>query len=112
MEMRAEQSMGSRSYSKVRGRRHLYTIFCASIFLIALPPNLRPQTTSVLEGRVTDQQGLAAAGAEVHISNPASGISRSSLSGDEGAYRIPGLSAGTYTISTSKAGFTVETFRN
>ena len=34
------------------------------------------------------------------------------MSGRDGAYRIPGLSAGTYTISTSKAGFTTETFRN
>src|SRR5439155_16518373 len=67
----------------------------------------------IRRGRSSDRlQGLAAVGAEVRISNPALGTDRSILSGRDGAYRIPGLSAGTYTISTSKAGFTTETFRN
>jgi hypothetical protein len=80
--------------------------------VLAVPPNLRSQTSSVVEGMVTDQQDLRVAGAKVGISNPGSGTDRSTLSGLDGAYRIPGLPAGTYTISSSKAGFTVETFRN
>jgi hypothetical protein len=112
MERREDHSVGSGSRQKVPCRRFLRTIFCASISVLAVPSVLRAQTTSVVEGTVTDQQGLAAAGAKVHISNPAFGTDRSTLSGRDGAYRIPGLAAGTYTISTSKTGFTVETLRN
>jgi hypothetical protein len=112
MEMRADQSMVIWSYQKVRCWRSSYRIFCASMFLLGVSPSLRPQTTSVVEGTVTDPQGLAAARTEIHISNAALSIDRSTLSARDGAYRISGLSAGTYTISTSRAGFTAETFRN
>src|ERR1700704_1965936 len=104
--------MGSWGCQNPRCWGSLCTIFCVSIFVLAVPPNLRSQTSSVVEGMVTDQQDLRVAGAKVGISNPGSGTDRSTLSGLDGAYRIPGLPAGTYTISSSKAGFTVETFRN
>src|SRR3979411_629962 len=110
--MQADRSMGSWSCHMPRYWRSLGTIFCASIFLLAVPPNLRPQTLAVVEGMVTDQQDLRVAGAIVSISNPAFGTDRSTTSGLDGAYRIPGLAAGTYTISSSKSGFTVETYRN
>jgi hypothetical protein len=112
MERRAEQSRRSWIFPGVGWRHCLRAIFCANIFLLAVPAGLRPQTTSVVEGTVTDQQGLSTDQAEVHISNPDFGTDRSTLSGRDGAYRIPGLAAGTYTLSISKAGFAPETFRN
>jgi len=60
---------------------------------------------------VTDQQALAVAGAAVQISNPSLGIDRSALSGNDGTFRIPGLPAGTYIVTTSKNGFSTKTVR-
>ena len=104
--------MESRSHHRVPRGHSLYRIFCASIFLLAVPTSLRAQTTSVVEGTVTDQQGLAVQGAEIQIGDPARAIDRSALSAAEGAYRIPGLPAGTYVVTTLKSGFVTQTVRD
>ena len=75
-------------------------------------PTLDAQTTSVLEGTVTDQQGLAVAAVEIHIIERALGIDRKAASGTDGNYRVIGLPAGTYTITASKSGFVTQTIRN
>jgi outer membrane receptor protein involved in Fe transport len=90
----------------------LYLTYCVCAFLLAVPPGVRAQTASAVEGTLTDQQGLAVAGAEVRITDAALGTNRGTLSGQNGDYKIQGLSAGTYTLSVSKSGFFVETFRN
>ena len=112
MERQEIQSRGLWNRQRVRSWCSLRTIFCACMFLLTVPLSLRAQTASVVEGTLIDQQGLAVAGAEVRISNSAFGTERSTLSGHDGAYRIQGLSAGTYTLSALKAGFVVQTFRN
>ena len=61
---------------------------------------------------MTDQQGLAVPGAEIHIANSAIRVERSAVTNPEGAYRVSGLPAGTYTVTVSKAGFTPEAIRN
>ena len=114
MERQRREVRSRRSSNHRTGRcwRSLYLTSCACMFLLTVPLSLRAQTASVVEGTLTDQQGLAVAGAEVHISNSALGTDRSTLSGQDGTYKIQGLSAGTYTLSASKAGFVVQTFRN
>jgi len=92
--------------------RVLCSTLYASAFLLSVVSSLQAQTTSVVEGIVTDQQGLALGGAQVRIGNPELGKDRSALSSTDGTYRILGLSAGTYTITISKADFAVETLRN
>ncbi|MGB2901714.1 MAG: TonB-dependent receptor [Candidatus Acidiferrum sp.] len=94
-----------------QGGRSLYAAFCASIFLLAVPSSLRPQTTSVVEGMVNDPQGLALAGAAVEITNPTLGIDRRALSGADGTFRIAGLPAGIYVVTTSSSGFSAKTVR-
>jgi outer membrane receptor protein involved in Fe transport len=80
-----------------------------ALFMVA---SLEAQTTSIVEGIVTDQQGLAVAGAAIQIGNPLTGIDRGALSAADGAYRIPGLPAGTYVVTTSRSGFSTEALRN
>lgn len=70
------------------------------------------QTTSTLQGVITDQQGLAVAGAEIHVVNKSIGVERAVTTGPDGSYRVAGLSAAIYTISLSKAGFASETVQN
>jgi len=93
-------------------RRIFSTTFCAGALLLAIASCLPAQTTSIVEGVVTDQQALAVAGAAVQISNRTLGIDRIVLSGTEGTYRILGLPAGTYIVTTSKNGFSTETVRD
>jgi outer membrane receptor protein involved in Fe transport len=90
----------------------LRTVSCASASLLLIGSRLPAQTTSIVEGIVTDQQALAVAGAAVQISNPTLGIDRVAVSGTDGAFRIPGLPAGTYIVTTSRNGFSTETVRD
>ncbi len=87
------------------------TLFVGAL-LLAVASTLRAQTTSIVEGIVTDQQGLALAGAAVKISNPTLGFDRSASSGADGAFRIPGLPAGVYVVTTSRDGFSTKTVRD
>ncbi|HET6929296.1 MAG TPA: TonB-dependent receptor [Candidatus Acidoferrum sp.] len=87
-------------------------ILQASAFLISWASTTPAQTTSVVEGLVSDQHGLAVQGAEIQIGDAAHGISQSAFSGGDGAYQILGLPAGTYVVTTSKSGFATQTQRN
>jgi hypothetical protein len=71
-----------------------------------------PQTTSVIEGAVSDPQGLAVVGAEIHVVSAALGIDRSVQSGPDGNYRVAGLPAGTYSVNAAKAGFASRALRD
>jgi hypothetical protein len=90
-------------------RRYALHIVPLCGLLLVTVAGLRAQTTSVVEGKVTDQQGLTVAGVEVKIENSSLGIGRRTLSGAAGDYRIRGLPAGTYTVTNSKTGFATET---
>jgi hypothetical protein len=65
--------------------------------------------TATLEGRVSDSTGAAIVGAKVTATNNSRGFSRSSLTNDQGEYRIPLLPAGEYTVTAEPAGFNKET---
>ena len=92
--------------------RHVVCLVCAITFLLVAVACLRAQITSVVQGNVTDQQGLALAGAEVQIDNSALGFHRMAISSMDGSYRIRGLPTGTYLVTTSKTNFVSETVRN
>jgi hypothetical protein len=58
-----------------------------------------------ISGTVTDANGAIIAGATISATNGASGVSRSTVSGDKGNYLIGSLPAGTYSIRASAANF-------
>ncbi len=68
-------------------------------------PHLLAQTTSTIQGTVTDKQGLAVSGAELRLSGDTIGTSRTATSDSAGAYAFQNLPAGLYTLSVSHAGF-------
>jgi hypothetical protein len=75
----------------------------ASVFPLAA----RAQTAgATLAGRVVDQTGAAAPGATITVTNPSTGFTRSLTTDSEGRYRFPALPVGTYTVTTTLAGFT------
>ncbi len=80
--------------------------------LLLSPPASRAQTTSTIEGVVTDSQGLAISGAELHLSGTTLATSRSTTSDAAGAFHFAAVPAGTYSITASHTGFTTRKFDN
>lgn len=81
---------------------------------VALPlvPALLAQTTSTIEGTVTDHQGLAISGAEVSVTADTLAVSRRTTTDANGNYLIAALPAGIYTVTVSHAGFSTEEFKD
>ena len=90
----------------------LKSFLCLAAFVAIALPWVRAQTTSIVEGTVTDQQRLPIVGADIHITGAGMGIDRRVQSGLDGIYRVPGLPVGTYTVTASKSGFATQTLRD
>src|SRR5262249_37075828 len=74
--------------------------------LFAVPAVVTAQvTTATIVGNVTDSGGANVAGAQVTARNLETGLTRSTMSGDEGAYRLEFLPVGKYSIEVSYTGF-------
>jgi hypothetical protein len=68
--------------------------------------------TSTLNGTVTDPQGAVVAGAKVVIINAATGASRETTTGSDGAFAITDLTPGQYTVRVSASGFATSEFKD
>ena len=74
--------------------------------LLAIPVAVAAQvTTATIVGNVTDSGGANVAGAQVTARNVDTGLTRGTVSGDEGAYRLEFLPVGKYNIEVSYTGF-------
>lgn len=80
----------------------------AALSSSVLVPLACAQTTSTIEGRITDAQGAAVPGAEVRVSSPAMAVERQAISDSTGFYRIAGLLPGVYAVTVTKVGFAVQ----
>jgi hypothetical protein len=68
------------------------------------------QTTSGnVSGRVLDQSDAAVPGAAITAANAATGFNRSTVTDEEGVYRLTALPVGTYEIKVELAGFQTRT---
>jgi hypothetical protein len=77
----------------------------------ALSGGTHAQTTSTIQGTVTDKQGLAVSGAELKLSGDTIGTSRATTSDSAGEYAFRNLPAGIYKLSVSHAGFSTHSFQ-
>ena len=87
--------------------------FCFLLGLLALLAFLPAiaqvdYSTATLRGTVVDPQGAVVAGATVTVSNPSTGIVRTTKSGSDGAYRVQALPPGLYNIVVEAQGFSKE----
>src|SRR5215468_6249234 len=73
---------------------------------------LRAQTTSTIEGTVTDNQGLVVAGAQIRAEGVSVAADRSVTSDSNGEYRLPALPAGTYRLTVTRDGFRTGVFND
>lgn len=58
-----------------------------------------------IQGTVTDSSGAVIAGADISVTNPATGFSRTTKSNDTGNYFVSELPIGAYDLSVSAKGF-------
>jgi Carboxypeptidase regulatory-like domain/TonB dependent receptor len=73
--------------------------------ILASTKMVQAQYGSSLEGTVTDKSGAVIAGATVTITDQATGVSHSAVTGAEGFYRITELPPGNYKIVVEGTGF-------
>jgi hypothetical protein len=76
-----------------------------STILVLVSSSALAQYGASLEGTVTDKSGAVVAGANVTVTNQATGVSRNTVTGESGFYRITGLPPGTYTVAVDAGGF-------
>jgi hypothetical protein len=62
-------------------------------------------TTGAISGTITDPTGAVVAGATITVTNPATGAERSVESNEQGAFEVPTLPPGKYTITVDAKGF-------
>jgi hypothetical protein len=62
-------------------------------------------TTASIRGVVYDETGAVISGASVVATNETTGLSRSTISGENGAYLLSSLPVGIYTLTVEKEGF-------
>src|SRR5688572_7491426 len=63
------------------------------------------QATSTFTGRVLDRDDAVLPGATVSATNTSTGVVRTTVTNDEGAYSMPGLEPGVYDVKTELSGF-------
>jgi Carboxypeptidase regulatory-like domain/TonB-dependent Receptor Plug Domain len=69
-------------------------------------PSFAAQVSADLSGTITDQSGATVAGAKVNVENLDTGLSRTSVTDQNGRYRFFALPVGLYEIRATKEGFT------
>src|ERR1019366_9113876 len=74
-------------------------------FAVLAMPVFAQLTRGTILGSVQDPSGAMIAGATVKIVNTGTNISRSSTTGSDGFYRLPGVDPGSYTVTFGATGF-------
>jgi Carboxypeptidase regulatory-like domain/TonB dependent receptor len=93
---------------------HLLRRLSFSAFLVCLIAiqSQGQSTNGLLTGSITDSSGASVPAAQVTVTNPATGVVRTSTSNDNGTYIVPQLVPGSYSISVEKQGFGSEKREN
>jgi len=85
--------------------RALFVASIVLLFVCSWAPSGFAQVSATLSGVVTDQSGAAVTAADVTARNLDSGLSRSTVTDQEGRYRLFALALGQYEIRVKKSGF-------
>ena len=90
-----------------RARRRLSVAGALLAAVLAAPSLVQAQTAEV-RGTVTDNTGGVLPGVTVTIQNEGTGITRSLVTDDQGAFRAPALQPGPYLVKAELSGFGTE----
>lgn len=106
-----DRHLPSRRLKQKRMSHRYWATFALLVFLLMqtrLPSNA--QTASVIEGTVVDPQGKAIMGAVVSLTGTGLAGETQSVSDASGAFRLPGLLAGTYNLRVFQPGFAIKEY--
>ncbi|HWN42392.1 MAG TPA: TonB-dependent receptor [Thermoanaerobaculia bacterium] len=91
-------------------RRAALAILLALVAVVALAPAASAQTAgSTLTGRIEDKDGGALPGVTVTARNNDTGLDRVAVTGSDGAFTLPSLPIGLYTVTAELSGFATVT---
>jgi hypothetical protein len=91
---------------------HRVLFACLVLALVSAPAAFPQATDANLVGTVLDQSGAAITGAEVEATNIATNVKTTTMTNNEGQYRIGNLPVGQYDVKVTKPGFSTSTLRN
>src|SRR5258708_23986631 len=83
------------------GRCLLLFALCTVLFALVHAQS----ATATLRGTVVDQNGAVVPGANITVSNAATGLSRKTTTNDQGDFTVPLLQPSTYTVAAERDGF-------
>lgn len=88
-------------------RRLVRVVFLALLAVVpAAAPALAQFDSAAVLGFISDQSGAAMPGVTVTLTNPATGISTSTVTDDRGQYQFLNVRVGTYSLKAELQGFT------
>ena len=85
--------------------RWFLAAFSIFLFLALTRVDAFAQANSAVTGIITDQTGAVVSGANIQVTEQATGIARITTSNDAGLYEIGGLNAGKYNMTVTAKGF-------
>lgn len=98
----------------MEGTKKLSILCLALVVLLAAVPAFAQvdYSTATLKGTVTDPTGAVISGATVTVTNPATGITKTTKTNSDGSYQIPALPPGSYQVTIEAQGFSREVVKN
>jgi hypothetical protein len=88
------------------GHMKYRSAFTLVLFLAATVVWAQAISTSQIRGTIQDASGAAVAGAQIKLTETATGAVRTATSGTDGDYSLPELPVGPYQLEVTKEGFT------
>jgi hypothetical protein len=88
-----------------RSSRYVFLFLLLVLMSICSVPMLAQRITGDIAGEVTDATGAVLPNVTVTAVNTGANYSRSAVTSDTGAFRIPELPIGTYKVTASAEGF-------
>src|SRR5690349_8798128 len=85
--------------------KRVVTAFGVLLLLTFMASIVWAQATAQINGAVKDQTGAVLPGVEITVTQTDTGISRSAVSDEAGAYILPNLAVGPYRLEAALPGF-------
>ena len=96
----------------IRKRILLHSACMVILGVSVLGASAQQGVTATLRGRVVDPNGAVIPGAQVTVSQKATGVKRETTSNDEGLYVLSNLPPANYEVKVQAKGFAVKLFSN
>ncbi len=86
-------------------RQATFRFFLLPLFFVLVCAGVFAQSNSTVTGIVTDQMGAAISGADITLTDPATGGNHATVSGSTGLYSVGGLNPANYDLKVVVKGF-------